>query len=59
MSKEEIKKKIHELIDGIDDETALQMLFEDAVEYASSSNVADDELTAEQWASIKRVAFLL
>ena len=54
MSKEEIKKKIHELIDCIDDETALQMLYEDAVEYTTSSETRDDNLTDEQWASIKK-----
>ena len=53
MSKEEIKKKIHDLIDGIDDETALQMLYEDAVEYTTSSET-DDELTDAQWASIQK-----
>jgi len=53
MSKEEIRKKIHGLIDGIDDETAFQMLYEDAVEYTTSSDVRNDELTDEQWAKIE------
>jgi len=53
MSKEEIKKKIHDLIDGIDDEMALQMFYEDAVEYTTSSEVRNDELTKEQWAEIE------
>ena len=52
MSKEEIRQKIHNLIDEMDDEAALQMLFEDAVEYKTSSTVASDELTEEQWLEI-------
>ena len=54
MSKEEIKQKIHNLIDEMDDETALQMLYEDAVEYKASSSVETDELTEEQWFEIDK-----
>ena len=52
MSKEEIKQKMHKLIDELEDETVLQMLYEDAVEYKTSSTVANKELTDEQWAEI-------
>ncbi len=41
------------LIDGIDDETALQMLYEDAVEYTTSSDVKDEELTDAQWTEVE------
>ena len=55
MGKQDIKLKIHQLIDEMDDETALQMLYEDAVEYKTSSHeVADEELTKEQWTLIEK-----
>ena len=54
MSKDKIKQKIHLLIDEMDDETALQMLYEDAVEYKVSSTVTSDELTEEQWAEVDK-----
>ena len=54
MSKDKIKQKIHLLIDEMDDETALQMLYEDAVEYKTASNIEDDDLTQEQWADIEK-----
>ncbi len=54
MGKEEIKNKIHQLIDEIEDESALNMLYEDAVEYKSNaSSLKEDELTEEQWAEIQ------
>ena len=53
MSKDEIKQKIYRLIDEMEDETVLLMLYEDAVEYKSSSDVADDDLTDVQWAAIE------
>ena len=52
MSKEELKQKIHRLVDEIEDEKILNMLYEDAVEYKTSSDVVD-ELTDEQWAEIE------
>jgi predicted transcriptional regulator len=52
MSKEELKQKIHRLVDEIEDEKFLNLLYEDAVEYKSSSNL-EDELTEEQWAEIE------
>ena len=55
MGKEEIKNKIHQLIDEIEDESALNMLYEDAVEYKSNaSSFKEDELTDEQWASVQK-----
>ena len=54
MGKEEIKQKIHNLIDEMDDEAALQMLYEDAVEYKASSTVTSDELTKEQWEEVDK-----
>jgi predicted transcriptional regulator len=53
MSKDNIKQKFHQLIDEIEDEAALQMLYEDAVEYKAAS-VVDDELTEEQWKEIDK-----
>ncbi len=53
MSKAEIKQKIHNLIDEMDDEAALQMLYEDAVEYKTAPHIEDDELTEAQWAAIE------
>lgn len=52
MSKDELKQKIHRLVDEIEDEKILNMLYEDAVEYQSSSDV-EDELTDDQWAEIE------
>ena len=52
MSKQELKQKIHRLVDDIEDEQALKMLYEDAVEYKTSADV-EDELTDEQWAEIQ------
>ena len=54
MSKEEIKQKIHRLIEEIEDETALQILYEDAVEYNTKSDVGEEELPEEQWAKIEK-----
>ena len=54
MNKEEIKQKIHNPIDEMDDEAALQMLYEEAVEYTASSTVASDELTEDQWLEIDK-----
>lgn len=52
MSAGNIKEKFHQLIDQIDDEATLQMLYEDAVEYRTAS-IRDDDLTEEQWATIE------
>ena len=51
MSKEELKQKLHRLIDELDDEQALNFLHEDALDYKKASDV-EDELSPEQWAEI-------
>ncbi len=53
MEKKKIKEKIHKLIEEIEDEGALQMLYDDAVEYTTQEET-DEELSEEQWASIQR-----
>lgn len=53
MSKEEIKQKFHQLIDNIEDEETLNILYEDAVEY-KTSDIKQTELTEEQWASVAK-----
>ncbi len=54
MDKEEIKQKIYKLIEDMEDETALQMLYEDAVEYKTTAHTDEDDLTEEQWAKIEK-----
>ncbi len=54
MSKETLRKKIHTLVDAIDDETALQLLMEDAAIYMKHDVEADDNLTETQWAAIEQ-----
>ena len=39
MSADNIKQKFHKLIDEMDDEEALQMLYEDALGYKASCNI--------------------
>jgi len=56
MDKEEIKQKIHKLVEEMEDETALQMLYEEAVEYKTAAVVEEDELTAEQWRLIEKAS---
>lgn len=48
----ELKAKIHKLIDKIEDEEALNSLIEDAAVYASKEETFDD-LTEEQLMEIK------
>ena len=52
MSKEELKQKIHLLIDEIEDEKILNLLYEDALEYKSSVEVKD-ELSVDQWSELQ------
>ena len=54
MNTEEIKQKIHQLVDEMEDEAALQMLYEEAVEYKTTSSSDEDELTSEQWGLIEK-----
>ena len=53
MSKEILRKKIHEMVDNIEDEAALKVLMEDAAVYTKQGAFAEDDLTAEQWATIE------
>ena len=43
----EVKSKIFQLVDSIEDENILQMVMEDVAYYASNKDIADD-LTKEQ-----------
>ncbi len=54
MNKETLRKKIHTLIEAIDDEAALQLLMEDAATYSKHVVEADDNLTTAQWAAIEQ-----
>ena len=52
-NKEELKKKLHELIDGIDDEHILNVLNEEVVPYVIENRTKElddeeDELTEDQ-----------
>jgi O6-methylguanine-DNA--protein-cysteine methyltransferase len=52
-NKEELKKKLHELIDSIEDEHTLSVLNEDIVPYVienrtKEADEAEDDLTEEQ-----------
>jgi lipoate-protein ligase A len=54
-NKEELKKKLHELIDGVEDEHILKVLNEDVIAYmittmdeVTNEDEDDDELTEEQ-----------
>ncbi len=57
-SKKELKKKLHELIDSIDDEHVLSMLNEDIAPYAVKNRAkdanADDDLTEDQLEQLDR-----
>ena len=49
-----LRNKIHEMVDKIEDETALHILMEDAAIYSKSGATGEeDNLTSEQWASIE------
>ena len=54
MGKEEIKQKIYKLIKDMEDETALQMLYDDAVDYKTSVHTDEDDLTEGQWEQIEK-----
>lgn len=54
MGKEEIKQKIYKLIEDMEDETALQMLYDDAVDYKTSVHTDEDDLTGGQWEQIEK-----
>ncbi len=54
MSKETLRKKIHEMVDAIEDEAALNVLLEDAAVYTKPDAMQNDDLTPEQWAVIEQ-----
>jgi predicted transcriptional regulator len=54
MGKKKLKEKLHQYIDNLEDEAALQMLHEAAVEYEKTGKRDIlDELTPEQLASLQ------
>jgi predicted transcriptional regulator len=53
MDKELLKKKLHEQIDALDDELALEMLHEAVIEYSKAEDTRDD-LTPEQLERLKK-----
>lgn len=56
MSIETIRTKLHEMVNEIEDESALNILMEDAAVYVTTKNSLsnDEELNTEQWATIKK-----
>ena len=58
MSKEKVKKELHELIDNMEDEEMLSMVKEDIVAYQKSGTGFDDlsDLTAEEKADLESLA---
>ena len=54
MDKEKLKEKLHEYINNLEDENALQMLHEAVVAYEKSGEInINDELTPEQEERLK------
>jgi len=58
MSKENLKKELHQLIDKIDDEETLSMVKDDIVAYQKSTEEIDDlsDLTPEERAELEELA---
>ena len=58
MSKENLKKELHQLIDKIDDEETLSMVKGDIVAYQKSAEEIDDlsDLTPEERAELEELA---
>jgi hypothetical protein len=58
MSKEKLKKELHELIDNMEDEAMLNMVKEDIVEYQKTETEFDDlsYLTPEERAELEEAA---
>jgi hypothetical protein len=54
MSIETLRNKLHTIVNEIEDETALNILMEDAVVYLTSKNTKEDSLTFEQWQTIEK-----
>lgn len=55
MSKEKLKKELHELIDNMEDEAILNMVKEEIVEYQKAETTFDDlsDLTPEERAELE------
>ena len=55
MSKEKLKKELHELIDNMEDEEMLSMVKEDIVSYQKTETTFDDlsDLTPEERAELE------
>lgn len=58
MSKEKLKKELHELIDNIEDEEMLSMVKEDIVAYQKAETEFDDlsDLTPEERTDLEKLA---
>lgn len=65
MDKKKIKEKLHQYIDNLEDEAALQMLLESAVEYgkADKKNIQEESIkqvdegkTVSHEEAVKRIA---
>jgi hypothetical protein len=55
MGIETLRTKIHKMVNEIEDESALNVLMEDAAIYITKKNNSDtDELNADQWATIEK-----
>ncbi len=55
MGIETLRIKIHEMVNEIEDESALNILMEDATLYVSAKNTpTHDELNTNQWATIEK-----
>ena len=55
MGIETLRTKIHEMVNEIEDESALNILMEDAAVYITTKNTpTSDELNAEQWGTIEK-----
>ena len=53
MDKKKLKEKLHEYIDNLEDENALQLLHEAAVAYEKAGEKDVNELTPEQLARLQ------
>ncbi len=55
MGIEKLRTKIHEMVNEIEDESALNILMEDAAVYVTTKNTPkNEELNADQWVTIEK-----
>jgi hypothetical protein len=54
MNTETLRNKLHTIVNEIEDETALNILMEDAVVYLTTKNSFVDSLSLEQWETIEK-----